>query len=94
LATAFCPPEFTISQLRRVYETVWNTRLDPGNFHRKVKNTTDFVQLVGAYSDPGEEGGRPAEMYIPGPALMLDSPLDRGVPVPLRDSDAEGDPLP
>jgi hypothetical protein len=32
-------------------------------------------------------------MYIPGPALMLDSPLDRGVPVPLRDSDAEGDPL-
>ena len=93
LATAFCPPEFTISQLRRVYETVWNTRLDPGNFHRKVKNTADFVQLGGAYSDPGEEGGRPAEMYIPGPALMLDSPLDRGVPVPLRESDAEGDPL-
>ena len=82
LATAFCPPEFTISQLRKVYEAVWNTQLDPGNFHRKVKNTRDFVQPVGAYSDPGEEGGRPAELYAPGPALMMDSPLDRGPPVP------------
>ena len=93
LATAFCPPEFTISQLRRVYEAVWNTRLDPGNFHRKVKNTPDFVQAAGAYSDPGDEGGRPAEMYMRGPALMLESPLDRGVPVPPRDFDVEGDPL-
>jgi len=82
LATAFCPPEFTISQLRKVYEAVWNTQLDPGNFHRKVKNSRDFVQPVGAYSDPGEEGGRPAELYAPGPALMMDSPLDRGPPVP------------
>ena len=82
LATAFCPPEFTISQLRKVYEAVWNTQLDPGNFHRKVKNTPDFVQPVGAYSDPGDEGGRPAELYAPGPALMMDSPHDRGPSAP------------
>ena len=92
LATAFCPPEFTISQLRRVYEAVWNTQLDPGNFHRKVKNTLDFVQAVGAYSDPGEGGGRPAELYEPGPALMMDLPLDR-IPLPppkyRRDKDEE-----
>ena len=36
LAAAFCPPEFTVAQLRRVYEVVWGTTLDPRNFHRKV----------------------------------------------------------
>ena len=91
LATAFCPPEFTISQLRKVYEAVWNTQLDPGNFYRKVKSSSDFLQPVGDYSDPGEAGGRPAELYSPGPALMMDSPLDRGRPPLPSDSGAEGD---
>ena len=91
LATAFCPPEFTISQLRRVYEAVWNTQLDPGNFHRKVKNTVDFVQPVGAYSDPGVDGGRPAELYEPGPALMIGSPLDRSPSPPSRYRGSEDD---
>ncbi|MEO6414271.1 MAG: NUDIX domain-containing protein, partial [Pedococcus sp.] len=36
LATAFCPTEFTVAQLRRVYETVWGVTVDPRNFHRKV----------------------------------------------------------
>ena len=39
MAAAFCPPEFTIAQLRRVYEIVWDTSLDPRNFHRKVTGT-------------------------------------------------------
>ena len=29
LAAAFCPPEFTIAQLRRVYEIVWGTTSRP-----------------------------------------------------------------
>ena len=45
LAARFCPPEFTISELRRVYETVWNTRLDPGNFQRKVRENRSFQQV-------------------------------------------------
>jgi 8-oxo-dGTP diphosphatase len=36
LAAAFCPAEFTIAELRAVYEAVWGTTLDPRNFHRKV----------------------------------------------------------
>ncbi|HEY0772676.1 MAG TPA: NUDIX hydrolase, partial [Nocardioidaceae bacterium] len=36
LATAFVAPEFTIADLRSVYEVVWGVALDPGNFHRKV----------------------------------------------------------
>ena len=39
LAAKFCPPAFTIGQLRRVYEAVWNTRLDPGNFQRNVQES-------------------------------------------------------
>ena len=45
LAARFCPPEFTISELRKVYETVWNTRLDPGNFQRKVRENRSFQQV-------------------------------------------------
>ena len=36
IARRFCPPEFTISQLREVYEAVWGTQLDAANFQRKV----------------------------------------------------------
>ncbi len=45
LAARFCPPKFTISELRKVYETVWNTKLDPGNFQRKVRENRAFQRL-------------------------------------------------
>ena len=45
LAARFCPPKFTISELRKVYETVWNTTLDPGNFQRKVRENRAFQRL-------------------------------------------------
>lgn len=75
LAAAFCPPEFTIAGLRRVYEIVWDTRLDPRNFHRKVTGAGGFVTEAGTAT--AGERGRPARMYRKGPAETLHPPLLR-----------------
>ncbi|MET9318360.1 NUDIX domain-containing protein [Kribbella sp. NPDC003505] len=76
LATAFCPPEFTISELRGVYEAVWGIPLDPRNFHRKVTKTPDFVAPVGTTTT--RDGGRPAQLFHRGTATTLHPPMTRG----------------
>jgi 8-oxo-dGTP diphosphatase len=76
LATAFCPPVFTVGQLRRVYEIVWGTRIDPRNFHRKVTGTPGFLVPAGG-STVGERG-RPARLYRKGDAELLHPALLRG----------------
>lgn len=76
LATAFCPPVFTVGQLRRVYEIVWGTTIDPRNFHRKVTGTPGFLVPAGG-STVGERG-RPARMYRKGNAELLHPALLRG----------------
>ena len=75
LAAAFCPTEFTIAQLRRVYEIVWGTTVDPRNFHRKVTGTPGFVIPAGTAT--AGERGRPAQLYQTGPAEQLYPPLLR-----------------
>lgn len=45
LGARFCGSEFTISELRKVYETIWNTKLDPGNFQRKVRENRSFRRV-------------------------------------------------
>ena len=77
LAAQFCPPEFTISQLRRVYEAVWNARLEPGNFHRKVTRSPDYLQPTGDHTGPSAGGGRPAAIYQSGDAEYMSPPLTR-----------------
>src|ERR1700728_2463179 len=47
LADRFCGSEFTIGDLRHVYEVVWNMTLDPRNFSRKVANSEGFVEPTG-----------------------------------------------
>lgn len=69
LAAAFCPPEFTVNELRLVYEAVWGTSLDPRNFHRKVTTTPGFVEPTGTTTTRG--GGRPAQLYRRGTAAVL-----------------------
>jgi len=77
LATAFCPQPFTITELRQIYEVVWGTELDPRNFHRKVTSLDGFVTPTGEQTR--RNGGRPAQLYVPGPAQLLMPPLLRTV---------------
>ena len=75
LAAAFCPPEFTVAELRRVYEAVWGRPLDPRNFHRKVTSAAGFLEATGETTT--RDGGRPAQLYRRGPAALLHPPLLR-----------------
>ena len=75
LAAAFCPPEFTIAELRQVYEVVWGAPLDPRNFHRKATSTVGFVEPTGRATDG--QRGRPAQLFRRGDAAVLHPPLLR-----------------
>ncbi|KZM71194.1 NUDIX hydrolase [Nocardia terpenica] len=75
LATAFCGREFTVADLRRVYEVMWGTTIDPRNFHRKVTTTPGFVEPTGRTTT--RDGGRPARLYRAGPAQSLRPPMLR-----------------
>lgn len=78
LAAAFCAAEFTISELRHVYEVVWGTKLDPRNFHRKVTKTDGFVEPTDRTTT--RDGGRPARLYRVGTIASLHPPLLRTTP--------------
>ena len=75
LAAAFCPPEFTVGELRRVYEAVWGVALDPRNFHRKVTGTPGYVLPAGGTTT--RQGGRPAQLFKRGDVTLLNPPMLR-----------------
>ena len=75
LATSFCRVEFTVAELRRVYEAVWGRPLDPRNFHRKVTSAAGFLEPTGETTT--RDGGRPAQLYRRGTAALLHPPLLR-----------------
>jgi len=75
LANRFCPPKYTISQLRKVYNCLWETELDEGNFQRKVRSSPDFVVELEDTRTFGESGGRPARLFTQGSAYYLNSPI-------------------
>ncbi len=74
-AAVFCPPEFTVGDLRRVYEAVWDAPLDPGNFHRKATTHPGFREATGKTAM--RTCGRPGQTFRRGPATRLDPPLLR-----------------
>src|SRR4051812_1219534 len=82
LATAFCAAEFTVAELRRVYDLVWGTALDPRNFHRKATTAPGFLEPVAGTTT--RAGGRPAQLYRAGPATVLTPPILRSGGVPVR----------
>ncbi|WDZ86167.1 NUDIX hydrolase [Micromonospora cathayae] len=78
LATRFLAPEFTVSELRGVYETVWGQPLHAGNFHRKVLSVPGFVEGTGTSTERGgARGGPRAKLYRAGDARLLHPALLR-----------------
>jgi 8-oxo-dGTP diphosphatase len=78
LATAFVGDEFTIADLRQVYETVWGHALHAGNFHRKVLSVPGLVESTGATTEHGgPKGGPRARLYRAGDARLLHPALLR-----------------
>ncbi|WP_374197205.1 hypothetical protein [Nonomuraea sp. NEAU-A123] len=75
LATAFCGPTFTITQLQDVYEAVWGMSLDPRNFYRKVQKVEGFIVPAGAARKAAT--GRPARLFKAGPRTILSPPMVR-----------------
>ncbi|WUD76622.1 NUDIX domain-containing protein [Streptomyces sp. NBC_00510] len=78
LATAFLGEEFTVTELRSVYEAVWGRTLHAGNFHRKVLSVPGFVESTGTTAGRGgSKGGPRARLYRAGDARLLHPALLR-----------------
>jgi 8-oxo-dGTP diphosphatase len=77
IATAFVGPTFTMAELRSVYEAVWGVELDAANFRRSIVSEDGWVIPTGRRAQPGSAGGRPAELYRPGPAWSHGGPIHR-----------------
>ena len=77
VASRFCPAEFTMTDLRKVYNAIWDTELDPGNFQRKIKQVDGFIRPVGETTRSGDKGGRPAALWSAGPVQKLNPPLSQ-----------------
>ncbi|HJM28458.1 MAG: NUDIX hydrolase [Acidimicrobiales bacterium] len=76
LATAFVDEQFTISDLRLVYESVWRSGIDPANFSRKVKATPGFIEPTGVKRATGRA---PAGLFVKGSADVISPPFFRPV---------------
>jgi 8-oxo-dGTP diphosphatase len=78
LAISFLHPEFTVPELRAVYEAVWGERLHAANFHRKVLSVPGFVESTGEATERGgRRGGPRARLYRAGDARLLHPALLR-----------------
>src|SRR5262245_26661 len=75
LAAAFAGDDFTVAELRHVYEVVWGARLDARNFHRKVTGAVGMLEPTGERTT--RNGGRPAQLYRRGDAALLNPPITR-----------------
>ncbi|CAB4365393.1 unannotated protein [freshwater metagenome] len=76
-ATKFCQPEFTLAELRAVYEAVWSSSVHAGNFRHRVLQTPGFVESTGDKRLPAGGIGRQAELYRRGPAQQLHPAIRR-----------------
>lgn len=77
LATEFCGEFFTIPELRRVFELIWDVELDSRNFRKKVvQGVSGLVEATGERR-VNKNGGRPAALYRRGEAKIIHPPILR-----------------
>lgn len=67
--------QFTISELRRVYEIVWGVELNPSNFRRKVQSVKGFLEPVEGKRASQVEGGRASDLYCASDVTTIYPPL-------------------
>ena len=75
IALKFCRDEFTLSELRWVYEAFVLDKVDPANFRRKVESAKDFVHALDEVVSYESEPGRPARLYRAGKAKYMNPPI-------------------
>jgi len=65
LAFSMVPAQFTLSELREVYEVVQGKGFDASNFRRRFKRmqTDGVLEELQELRVPGKLGGRPAKVY-------------------------------
>ena len=64
LALDFLEEEFTLTDLRRVYEELWERKLHPSNFERKINSIDNFIIKKNKTKLTGSN--RPAQIYKKG----------------------------
>jgi 8-oxo-dGTP diphosphatase len=77
LAAKFCAPEFTIAELRSVYEQIWGLSLEAGNFQRKVQQIGGFLEPLNKKVANPTSAGRPPKLFRAGPANEISPPFKR-----------------
>lgn len=77
LAAKFCPPEFTIAQLRNVYEKIWETAIEAGNFQRKTQQVPNFLVPLAKKAPNVSGAGRPPKLFTSGAPVEIYPPLKR-----------------
>lgn len=75
LGTAFLDEAFTLADLRRIYEEVWNTTLHAANFRRKMLSVQNLLEEVGAKGSSVFGDGRSAQLYRRGSAELMYPPF-------------------
>lgn len=77
LGITFLSEPFTLADLRRIYEEVWNVTLHAPNFRRKILGTEDFIIPLEEKGGSKFSSGRQAKLYRKGHSSMLMPPFLR-----------------
>jgi 8-oxo-dGTP diphosphatase len=75
IATQFCGREFTMTELRSVYEAILGYEVDAANFRKKVEAVDGFVEQIDYLQSQPTGAGRPARLFHRGSVKELNPPI-------------------